>query len=87
MSQRPFDRAFDFLHANDRPDKPRGRGITEIRGPYYDPMGPRELRDILDTMGAYVDIYKMPRATIGDILYGLTPTSLNHGSLSERLSC
>ncbi len=52
------DRAFDFLHANERPDKPRDRGITEIRGPYYDPMGPRELRDLLETMGHYVDIYK-----------------------------
>ncbi len=52
------DRPFDFLHRNDRPDKPRDRGITEIRGPYYDPMGPRELRDILETMGWYVDIYK-----------------------------
>ncbi|WP_435346691.1 phosphosulfolactate synthase [Haloarchaeobius sp. HRN-SO-5] len=52
------DRAFDFLHVNHRPDKPRDRGITEIRGPYYDPMGPRELRDILETMGHYVDIYK-----------------------------
>ncbi|WP_435335945.1 phosphosulfolactate synthase [Haloarchaeobius sp. TZWWS8] len=55
----PLDnRAFDFLQVNDRPDKPRERGITEIRGPYYDPMGPRELRDILETMGHYVDIYK-----------------------------
>ena len=53
-----MDRAFDFLHVNDRESKPREKGITEIRGPYYDPMGPRELRDILDTMGAYVDIYK-----------------------------
>ncbi|WP_128906018.1 phosphosulfolactate synthase [Halorubrum amylolyticum] len=52
------DRAFDFFHVNDRPDKPRETGITEIRGPYYDPMGPRELRDILETMGEYVDIYK-----------------------------
>ncbi|WP_049915532.1 phosphosulfolactate synthase [Natrialba taiwanensis] len=52
------DRAFDFLHVNEREDKPRENGITEIRGPYYDPMGPRELRDILETMGAYVDIYK-----------------------------
>jgi phosphosulfolactate synthase (CoM biosynthesis protein A) len=58
MSDRPFDRAFDFLHVNDRPDKPRDTGITEMRGPYYDPMGPRELRDILETMGHYVDIYK-----------------------------
>ena len=52
------NRAFDFLHHNDRPEKPRTKGITEIRGPYYDPMGPRELRDILETMGWYVDIYK-----------------------------
>ncbi|AGN01615.1 hypothetical protein L593_08350 [Salinarchaeum sp. Harcht-Bsk1] len=52
------DRPFDFLHANERPEKPRETGITEIRGPYYDPMGPRELRDILETMGHYVDIYK-----------------------------
>ena len=58
MAERPFDRAFDFLHVNDRPDKPREKGITEMRGPYYDPMGPRELRDILETMGWYVDIYK-----------------------------
>ncbi|WP_368409319.1 phosphosulfolactate synthase [Halomarina litorea] len=52
------NRAFDFLRVNDRPDKPRERGITEIRGPYYDPMGPRHLRDILETMGHWVDIYK-----------------------------
>ncbi|MFB6080654.1 MAG: phosphosulfolactate synthase [Haloferacaceae archaeon] len=52
------DRPFDFLHVNDRDEKPRETGITEIRGPYYDPMGPRELRDILETMGHYVDIYK-----------------------------
>ena len=52
------DRAFDFLHVNEREAKPRETGITEIRGPYYDPMGPRELRDILETMGRYVDIYK-----------------------------
>ncbi len=58
MSDRPFDRAFDFRHVNDRPDKPREKGITEMRGPYYDPMGPRELRDILETMGWYIDIYK-----------------------------
>ncbi|MDL5361048.1 phosphosulfolactate synthase [Halalkalicoccus sp. NIPERK01] len=53
-----MERAFDFLRLNDRPEKPRDRGITEIRGPYYDPMGPRELRDILETMGHWVDIYK-----------------------------
>ena len=52
------DRTFEFLHHNEREEKPRDKGITEIRRPYYDPMGPRELRDILETMGQYVDIYK-----------------------------
>jgi hypothetical protein len=28
------DRAFDFLKSNERPAKPRSRGVTEIRGPY-----------------------------------------------------
>jgi hypothetical protein len=27
--------AFSFLRANERPPKPRVRGVTEIRGPYY----------------------------------------------------
>ena len=52
------DRAFDFLRLNERQEKPREKGLTEIRGPYYDPMGPRELADILETMGRWVDIYK-----------------------------
>lgn len=51
-------RAFDFLQTNELPEKPRDSAITEIRGPYYDPMGPRELKDILDTVGEHVDIYK-----------------------------
>lgn len=31
------DRAFAFLRLNERPGKPRARGVTEIRGPYYTP--------------------------------------------------
>jgi phosphosulfolactate synthase (CoM biosynthesis protein A) len=50
-------RAFSFLKMNDRPPKPRTRGVTEIRGPYYT-MGKRYLQDILETMGAYVDSLK-----------------------------
>jgi phosphosulfolactate synthase (CoM biosynthesis protein A) len=50
--------AFSFLRTNRRPDKPRGTGLTEIRGPYYTPMGRRYLEDILETMGAYVDSLK-----------------------------
>ncbi|HKA54259.1 MAG TPA: phosphosulfolactate synthase [Candidatus Binatia bacterium] len=51
-------RAFAFLRTNERPPKPRVRGVTEIRGPYYTPMGKRYLQDVLETMGAYVDALK-----------------------------
>ncbi|MEX2142257.1 MAG: phosphosulfolactate synthase [Pirellulales bacterium] len=54
------DRAFAFLTVNKRCAKPRTRGLTEIRGPYYTPMGKRYLQDILETMGAYVDLLKFP---------------------------
>ena len=49
------DRAFSFVPMNKRADKPRGKGITEIRGPYYSVMGQRYLSDVLETMGYYVD--------------------------------
>jgi phosphosulfolactate synthase (CoM biosynthesis protein A) len=70
------DRAFPFLRLNDRPSKPRQRGITEIRGPYYTPMGNRYLQDILDTMGWYVDALKfaggsfslMPRKAVKELI-------------------
>lgn len=52
------NRAFSFLELNARMAKPRRRGVTEIRGPYYTPMGRRYLEDILETMGQYVDILK-----------------------------
>jgi phosphosulfolactate synthase (CoM biosynthesis protein A) len=52
------ERAFSFLRTNRRQRKPRTRGITEIRGPYYAVMGPRYLQDVLETMGEYADILK-----------------------------
>ncbi len=69
-------RAFDFLKANQRPPKPRSHGMTEIRGPYYTPMGKRYLQDILETMGAYVDVLKfaggsfslMPRESVKELI-------------------
>jgi phosphosulfolactate synthase (CoM biosynthesis protein A) len=69
-------RAFPFLRVNRREDKPRSRGLTEIRGPYYTPMGPSYLRDLLDTMGAYVDLLKFaggshvlfPRRVLHDLI-------------------
>ncbi len=52
------DNLFDFLKINQRSPKPRKRGVTEIRGPYYTPMGKRYLKDVLETMGSYVDALK-----------------------------
>ncbi len=52
------ERAFPFIRLNEREGKPRKRGITEIRGPYYTPMGRRYLEDVLETMGEYVDSLK-----------------------------
>ncbi len=52
------ERAFSFLRVNQRAPKPRSRGVTEIRGPYYTPMGKRYLKDVMETMGAYVDTLK-----------------------------
>src|SRR5215212_10177287 len=49
---------FPFVRSNDRPAKPRTRGVTEIRGPYYSVMGPRYLEDVLETMGDHVDALK-----------------------------
>jgi phosphosulfolactate synthase (CoM biosynthesis protein A) len=52
------ERAFAFLDLNRREQKPREIGLTEIRGPYYTPMGRRYLQDVLETMGPYVDSLK-----------------------------
>jgi phosphosulfolactate synthase (CoM biosynthesis protein A) len=70
------DRAFSFLRVNGRPPKPRKVGLTEIRGPYYTPIGKRYLEDVLETMGAYVDALKfaggsftlMPRSAVKELI-------------------
>jgi phosphosulfolactate synthase (CoM biosynthesis protein A) len=70
------ERAFAFLPVNHRQGKPRQRGVTEIRGPYYTPMGRRYLEDILETMGWYVDALKfaggsfslMPRKAVRELI-------------------
>ncbi|HET6528424.1 MAG TPA: phosphosulfolactate synthase [Balneolaceae bacterium] len=54
----PNEKNFDFLNKNERAEKPRNVGITEIRGPYYAVMGKRYLSDIMETMGKHVDSLK-----------------------------
>jgi phosphosulfolactate synthase (CoM biosynthesis protein A) len=50
--------AFNFLRQNTRSSKPRTRGVTEIRGPYYTVFGKRYLTDLLETAGEFVDHLK-----------------------------
>jgi phosphosulfolactate synthase (CoM biosynthesis protein A) len=75
QSRTDAERAFAFVEMNERPPKPRSVGVTEIRGPYYSPVGRRYLEDLLETMGAYVDTLKyaggsfalMPREIVREL--------------------
>jgi phosphosulfolactate synthase (CoM biosynthesis protein A) len=49
---------FSFLRTNRRETKPRSRGVTEIRGPYYTVTGRRYLEDLFEGFGGHVDILK-----------------------------
>lgn len=70
------ERAFSFLKTNNRQSKPRSQGVTEIRGPYYTPMGKYYLSDVLETMGTYIDTLKfaggsfslMPRQVVKELI-------------------
>src|SRR3989442_6309342 len=52
------ERSFPFRRINEREAKPRKRGLTEIRGPYYSVVGRRYLEDLFETMSLYVDSLK-----------------------------
>ena len=70
------ERSFPFLTINERESKPRKRGLTEIRGPYYTFVGRRYLEDLFETMGAYADSLKfaggsftlMPKQAVCEIV-------------------
>src|SRR5438034_7686837 len=74
-SKRP-KRSFPFLRVNERENKPRRRGLTEIRGPYYSVVGRRYLEDLFETMGNYIDSLKfaggsfalMPKKAVREIV-------------------
>src|SRR5216117_923612 len=76
MKAKQSGRSFSFLRINEREPKPRKRGLTEIRGPYYSVVGRRYLEDLFETMGAYIDSLKfaggsfalMPERAVRDII-------------------
>jgi phosphosulfolactate synthase (CoM biosynthesis protein A) len=71
-----MESAFPFLRVNQREAKPRTRGLTEIRGPYYSVLGLPYLADLLETWGEYVDSFKfaggsftlMPKAKLRSVI-------------------
>lgn len=50
--------AFEWLRRNERPEKPRTVGMTEIRAAYYSNFGMSYFKDILEMSGNYVDSIK-----------------------------
>lgn len=72
MRSEDSERPFGFLDVSVRQPKPRTRGLTEIRGPYYTPIGTRYLADLLEMIGSEIDIFKfgggsfavMPQRTV-----------------------
>lgn len=76
MASDEADRAFSFLYRNSRDKKPRTKGMTEVRGPYYSVTGHRYLSDLFETMGAYIDVLKFgggsfllfPRSVVQDLI-------------------
>lgn len=75
-AQKENKRAFSFLELNRREGKPRLKGVTEIRGPYYTPIGKRQLEDIFEAFGEYIDVLKfaggsfslMPREILVELI-------------------
>ncbi|XP_020103650.1 protein HEAT-STRESS-ASSOCIATED 32 isoform X1 [Ananas comosus] len=64
-----------FNEDEDRPEKPRRYGLTEMRSPFYSFLGHDALQETLETMGEFVDGLKfaggshslMPKAFIKEI--------------------
>src|SRR5205814_8490105 len=76
MKSKQTERSFPFLQVNERERKPRKRGLTEIRGPYYSVVGRRYLEDLFELVGEYVDSLKfaggsftlMPETAVRNII-------------------
>ncbi|CAI9756571.1 unnamed protein product [Fraxinus pennsylvanica] len=44
-----------FFEDEDRPEKPRRYGVTEVRGPHYSLFSQNLLQDVFESMGQFVD--------------------------------
>lgn len=58
-----MERAFKFLNIIELDEKPRKKGITEIRGPYYEYFTVDQLKSLLKDWGYYIDGFKFAGAS------------------------
>jgi phosphosulfolactate synthase (CoM biosynthesis protein A) len=81
--------AYSFLPTNALPEKPRGKGLTEIRGPYYFPVTATYLNELLSDWGAYVDGVKFAGGAFSlmpeERLKHLIDVAHQHGTLPAQL--
>ncbi|XP_050212847.1 protein HEAT-STRESS-ASSOCIATED 32 [Mercurialis annua] len=65
-----------FEEDDDRPEKPRSYGVTEMRGPQYTVLSQNMLQDIFESMGQFVDGLKfsggshslMPKSFVKEVI-------------------
>ncbi|CAK9858434.1 unnamed protein product [Sphagnum jensenii] len=78
----PNDRNFYFRGLNGWPQRPRIRGMTEVRGPFSSLMAPSNLQDVLETMGQFMDGLRFSGGSFSlmphDIVRQLTRMAHNH---------
>ncbi|PON64820.1 (2R)-phospho-3-sulfolactate synthase [Trema orientale] len=66
----------NFHEDEDRPEKPRSFGVTEMRGPHYTLFAQNALQDIFESMGQFVDGLKfsggshslMPKSFVKEVI-------------------
>ncbi|KAL5579173.1 hypothetical protein UlMin_011615 [Ulmus minor] len=66
----------NFHEDEDRPEKPRRYGVTEMRGPHYNLLNQNFLQDIFESMGQFVDGLKfcggshslMPKSFVKEVI-------------------
>lgn len=58
LSDAWVNRSFPYVPMNNRGPKPREASITEIRGPYYNPVPLTYTKEVLESMGEHIDGFK-----------------------------